>query len=539
MKKTPSVFLFFLTVAFLLIGCSGGSGAGGGSGADDPGNHDSGGQPLSPASTAEIWASSETIDEGESVLISWETTNGTAALSPPIVYGAPAAGSIDVIPASTATYTVTCRAPDGRTASDSVTVNVVPAPVSSCAAPEISYFELLPERVLTPGSGLVTLAFRTAENADRIEIDLKNGEIIALVKVCETNWSVSVDTEKLLLNYVPEEPQVIVGYLDAYAGPDRISRRNLILPVRTAAMPDTDLRILDYNRQRSGRVLNIRYDGEIFLGGQSSTYDSVWRAVENTVKSELGERDIYVLIGQVEAFANRTGGGEVISFPNLFFFDLASRGTIHEIGHCLGLAYSGHPLLRDPAGSGHWAPGNAALGIMGWSLAGGAGATFPYRLEAGDDPDATGLWAAPIAMEFNDLELYKMGALPKEQVAPITQFTDPAVAALWLNNPRPLASCGEGCQRLDVPSRPVSIDEIIAADGETPPAAKTEITLGTVVLTRGRLLSPDEIAFIEYMAERGESGEPSIDVHEGLWSYAGKPFRAAARGLIAITASMD
>jgi len=416
MKKTSSVFLFFLTLAFLLIGCSGGGGAGGESGADDPGNHDNGGIPLPLAPTAAIWASSEAINEGESVLISWETANGTAELSPPVVYDAPAAGSIDVIPAATTTYTVTCRTPDGRTESAGVTVKVNPAPVRSCRAPEIPYFELLPERILTPGSGLVTLAFKTAENADRIEIDLENGETIPLVRVCEANWSVSVDSEKLLLNYVPEEPRVVVGYLDAYSGPDRISRRNLILPVRTAAMPDTDMRIIDHSRQRSGRVLNIRYDGEIFLGGQSSTYDPVWRAIENTVKNELGERDIYVLIGQVEAFANRTGGGKVISFPNLFFFDLASRGTIHEIGHCLGLAYSSHPSLRDPAAGGHWAPGNAALGIMGWSLPGGAGATFPYRLEAGDDPDTTGLWVTPIAMEFNDLELYKMGALPKEQL---------------------------------------------------------------------------------------------------------------------------
>jgi hypothetical protein len=162
------------------------------------------------------------------------------------------------------------------------------------------------------------------------------------------------------------------------------------------------------------------------------------------------------------------------------------------------------------------------------------GLIFPYLLAPGTLPGATQLNSVNAATEFNPLELYKLGLIPKDQVPPILQFSDQTRARAWLFSPYALPSCGSGCQVLDVPSSYVTIDDVIASDGPTPPATKTSYSLHVVVLSAGRLLTPNEMAFFNYQAARGEGTVPT-KVWEGFAVYQGEPLYSATGGRLSLT----
>ena len=415
-----------------------------------------------------------------------------------------------------------------------------PPPPPGGQPPEAAYLQVSPERVLTPGfSGPVTLTFSVPTNADNANIlftppsclplSCSSGEQVPLTRVSQFQWSGTFDNAKLFQYYVSGEPHTFVGYCDLYQGATRTIRYNLFLPVRSSAMPSVTIHNLAVDRQTTDHVLNLRYD-VLFLGGTTSTFSSVWNAIQTTASSITGQRDFYALVGQVDAFTNSTGG-TVLTFSHADSFDLASRAAVHEMGH-KWLAHSNNALI---SGDPHWALGNAAYGIMGWTAPGnGEGLDFPYQVQPGVALGTTQLWSAQASTRFNQLELYKMGAISKQEVSPILQFSDQASARSWMLNPTTLPSCGNGCQVLAVPSTYVSIDDIIASDGPTAGATQTSFTLGTIVLSSGRLLTANEMAYFEYMAARGE-GTASVQVWDGFVSYMGLPFSAATTGLLTVT----
>jgi len=403
-------------------------------------------------------------------------------------------------------------------------VNVVAAPTEP---PEVAYLDIFPERVLRTGAGgPIIIALNDPANIDRAEIAFKAGDFMPLVKTGNYKWSVTVETTKLLQSYISGEPQIFVGYLDTYRGTARLARYNLIIPVRTPAMPDVAIQNLGPNMQMSDHVLNLRHD-TLFLGGTTSTFSTVWNAIQPTVQNTIGQKDFYALIGQVGAFANRTGGS-VLAFPNATFFDLANRGAVHEIGH-RWLAFSSHPLLN---ASPHWAAGNAADGIEGYSTPGGQGLQFPYHLEPGSFSTTTKVCKKPVATSFNELELYKMGLI--NSFSYVLQFSDRAAADAWVLNPGSVPACGSGYRELDIPSRNVTLSEIIAADGGTSLATQTRFTLGTAALSAGRLLTANEMAWFEYQATRGEGTGP-IQAWEGLIQYESLPFGPATGGRMTLS----
>ncbi len=400
--------------------------------------------------------------------------------------------------------------------------------------PQATYLEIWPERILDPAySGPVTLTFTFLAHVDSAEVFLtpKNcapqtclvGIRIPLTQVGDYRWTGEFDNPDLFMNYVKGEPQSFIGYCDIYNGSTRTTRYNLLLPVRSDVMPDADSTLLSSDMQTTDHVLNVRHD-TLLTGGSFVTLQVVWDEIHSKAETIIGQYDFYALVGQVDAFVVPMKAGDVFYLPRANKTDLASSQILRFIGYELGLPYSNHPLITG------WGLGNAANAIMGW----GGNLQFPYRIEISDIPGTTKLISHEAVKEYNNLELYKMGGLQAGQVEPILQFSDQYAAQNWMYNPYSVPSCGYGCRLLDISSEYVTIEDIIAADGPTPQAAKTDFTLATLVLSHGRLLSPNEMAYFEYMAARGE-GVSTVSIWEGFHNYHGKPFNAATRGLMTLS----
>jgi hypothetical protein len=82
------------------------------------------------------------------------------------------------------------------------------------------------------------------------------------------------------------------------------------------------------------------------------------------------------------------------------------------------------------------------------------------------------------------------------------------------------------------PTTTVTVDQLIAADGERVPAygaAPTTFREVAVVLSTGRLLTAQEMAFFDLMAARGEARTPLRYV-AGFASGTSNPFFVATKG---------
>jgi hypothetical protein len=126
------------------------------------------------------------------------------------------------------------------------------------------------------------------------------------------------------------------------------------------------------------------------------------------------------------------------------------------------------------------------------------GAEEVFRWELVPQPDGTyNVRSAAAPRSFNDFELYLMGLLPGDSVRPHIVF-------LNQNQRAELRNGGV----LRPPTDTVSVAEWAAQDGARSPAypqAQDSFRMATVVLSRGRLLTRDELAFYNTLAGRAES----------------------------------
>ena len=182
------------------------------------------------------------------------------------------------------------------------------------------------------------------------------------------------------------------------------------------------------------------------------------------------------------------------------------------------------PALRP--GGAHWPIGDVASGIMGFSIAGsGAGGTFSFRIDS-TAPGEYRLVPQQLDHRFNMLELYLMGLAAPAEVPGFFVFSD--------QNPGDRLRDG-GILRGTV--RKLTVDSLVAVDGPRIPAAgeaQREFRLATVVLSVGRLLTPEEMTFFSHMARRGEATVPLL-YRDGFVVETGLPFTLATRGRATLT----
>jgi len=172
-----------------------------------------------------------------------------------------------------------------------------------------------------------------------------------------------------------------------------------------------------------------------------------------------------------------------------------------------------------------------ALGVMGFNIPGvNAGGQFPYAIV----PAGTGLYrvipcfpvpgrdGSPACTgwnEFSDFDLYLMGLLPASQVSPgvVLEGT-------------PCGNC------TTTAGSAITVQDIIATHGPRLPDPSTSqkaFRVGTVVISRDRLLNDDEMALLEYFAARGEARSP-LPFSSGFARGTTKPFYVATRGLATV-----
>ncbi|MEA2263288.1 MAG: phospholipase, partial [Acidobacteriaceae bacterium] len=142
----------------LCLGACGGSGSSG-TASDPPAG-------TSPPPTVTIQAAAAQITLGQSVVLTWNSTNATSVSIAPSISaaGLPLLGSASVTPGSTTTYTITATG-TGGTASSAVTVTVsAPSPPP---APTVTLVAA-PTTITTGGTATLTW---TSSNASTVGID--------------------------------------------------------------------------------------------------------------------------------------------------------------------------------------------------------------------------------------------------------------------------------------------------------------------------------------------------------------------------------
>jgi hypothetical protein len=360
------------------------------------------------------------------------------------------------------------------------------------------------------------------------------GSGAALVPLGGTLYQTTIPVSDALAAYTTGDLHAFVGYLDYYAGATRTMRGNLFVNVRDGGVPSVTVTQSAPDAQRSPHVVNIRYDS-LFLGGGIPT------AIPRRFYQLFGDDyDFLGVVEQADVYANRnyqgvknteTGFGAaafdnssaegsagrllgLVDFPISNFFDLAEKAALHEIGH-RWMVYLPPPFSI--AGQSHWPISDMAYGMMGFSIAGGEGGEFNFTIQQSGSNYV--LHATTRATHYNDLEMYLMGLAPASEVAPHVVFQ---------NQTQTLVDGGT----LAGPATTFTIDDLVAALGPRTPAfgqTKTSFSFGTIVLSTGRLLSADEMAFFDYLAGRGEA-TVALRFTSGFANGTTLPFFLATNG---------
>lgn len=377
---------------------------------------------------------------------------------------------------------------------------------------EIVWHSLDPRVVNATAPAPVNVTVR-ADGATAIRIEFFDGSGIDMVSEGDL-FVASLPAEKLLVDYREGTGHNMVGRLVPYVGGTRGDVHNLNVNVLDRTMPAVSVNSVKRDTQVSTHVVNIRYD-DLYLGSEvppnvtrefyrsfPDRYDFL--AVVEQVRSPHNRFPLIVRndtegIGLATFDNGKTYGSRndlegIIHYPIDSFYDLAETANLHEIGHRWAV-YIRHHML-DPS-SPHWPLSDLAHGIMGLASPSGAAFFFPWKLTE-VVADRFACQYEPTRM-FNDLELYLMGLLPPSEVSEHYVF----------HNDR--QTCTDSSPILEGPTSRVRIDDLIASNGARVPRvadSPKHFRIATLVLSKDRLLTAEEMAFFDYMAARGEAVAP-------------------------------
>lgn len=380
----------------------------------------------------------------------------------------------------------------------------------------------------------VAVKVKTMSTVDTATLELETGERVSLRNFGPGLFCEVLSPSQTLFHYTANNYQHnLVGFLNLNQGSTRLTRLNMYVNVADSAVPDVSLAAIDGDTQASDQALNIRVLDRLpsaqdmrevaarrFYQLYSDAYDflAIVSVPDHTAnRNYVGARNDAAGIG-VSLFDNSAYYGSkgrlqgLVRFPILYYFNLAEKAAVHEIGHRWS------QFLRIPALQGaqvHWPVSSVAYGINGFNLVGGQGGDFNYRLVALGNGDFR-LEPMTRAYAYNDVELYLMGLIPAEQVGTHTVI---------VNQNQTIC---DGCV-LKGPGVTFTAQDIIATHGQRVPSSEgsqREFRIGTIVVSTDRLLGAREMAFVSYFAARGEATQ-ALPFTSGGLSGTTLPFALA------------
>ncbi|MBW2078208.1 MAG: FG-GAP repeat protein [Deltaproteobacteria bacterium] len=171
---------------------------------EDSNENSSGAAYIYSIRTVEISADPETIQPGESSILTWSSTNADTCVIEPDIGSVDLTGSITVSPTETTTYTITATGPFGiTTASATAFVGYLPPTISIGADPE------------TIGIGESSILTWSSTHADTCEIDQGIGpvDLIGSISVSPTETTTYTITATGPGGITTASATVSVGYL--------------------------------------------------------------------------------------------------------------------------------------------------------------------------------------------------------------------------------------------------------------------------------------------------------------------------------------
>ena len=405
------------------------------------------------------------------------------------------------------------------------------------AATPIVYYIDDPVVVQMGATTNVTLTLKTDGTVTTLAVDLEAGGILTATALATDTYRLVFTPEQALFNYSPSYNHNFVGYLRVYVGATLLGRYNLFINVSDAAVPSLLPLDLAPNVRAGIHVVNLLMPAaplgvddadvtNLFYQFYPDTFDFI-----NVVYAEGRFENRYHIgvsnavqgigVGIHDSTASYGSGGRLLGithFPISTVFDGAEDGYQHELGHqWINFVLEGEP---------HWPISELAQGIMGFSIpgSGGEGGDFPYELAPNGDGSYTVHYNPDLRWDigFTDLDLYLMGLLPAAQVEPALVFTNQDQAA----------QLHEG-GILQGPTYTVDANTIIASYGARVPAAgaaQRNFRVASIIVTRDRLLTPNELAFFDYMAARASLTQP-VPYSSGFVQGTARPFFLTTRGL--------
>ncbi len=311
--------------------------------------------------------------------------------------------------------------------------------------------------------------------------------------------------------------------------------------VKDNSVITADVELIDTNVQAASHVVNIRFDS-LYLGGRvppqvlrtfyqyfPDDYDFVnvlEQVHTNTAFHYLAVRNTTAGLGipifeRSENYGSAARLHGILHFPNDSRFDPAETSVLHELAH-RWMNLSTLQSLRNH--QPHWPISTLAFGIIGYTDDDDASAdetVFRWELT----PQANGTYTVRAAADrpraFNDFELYLMGLLPPDSVSSHIVF-------LNQNQEGQLRTGGVLSGATDT----VTVAKWAARDGVRSPAypqAPRSFRVATIVLSRGGLLTRDELSFFNAMAIRAES-EAALPSIIGTTRFMTLPFYVATGG---------
>lgn len=411
----------------------------------------------------------------------------------------------------------------------------------SAGAQSISWIKFDPIAVRIDRTAPVTLDLVTTGTVTGVRLDYALGGSITLTSLGAGRWTASIPAATVLGGYAPQfANHNFVGYLRLLGtGGATVATYNSVINVIDSSVQPTPARQLDSGARATARILNLYRPTQGLKDIQSivkqfySYYhdDFDFLQVVFSNPSYPSNRYHFAVRNDVQGIglqpmdngasygsASRLKGVSV--YPIDTFFDLAESSFSHELGH-QWINFLKNPSLA--SASPHWPPSTMAAGIMGMSIPdSGEGGDFPYLIEmVGPSTAHVKIWG--VTQEFSDLDLYLMGLIPPSAVAPGIIIE------------------GTGCADCTVPATQISINDVIAANGPRVPSsenAQRTFRVGTIVVSRDRMLTDDELALLEYFAWRGESRE-ALPYTSGLARGTTKPFYLATRKLGTVDLKLD